>query len=665
MADETKKPDSTVAELNNRLKLLREMSREESDLTKKIELGNKAREVGLQYTTKKLELANKELEIMFKSLSVQENTTEEEKKQYELNKKQYDLKKEEIVQLEKKAKFLSDNEKNLEGVKKSAQGLMAAFGTGKKWTDSALGQFALSMKGNGLSTTVGAFAGEMFNLGNIGGHATATLEKFAEVSIYVINEIDNAAASFAAAAGAIGNYRDVISGAAQASMTFGVSADDAASAAESLLTNFTDFSSMSKINKEELVGFTAELEKLGVSSDVAATTFQTLNKVLGMNKDESVLYMKELRDISAQLGLPASRIATDFQQAAPRLAGYGRDMKRVFGDLERASKATGVSMGSLMGIAEGFDTFEGAASKVGTLNALLKGDYFNTLDMMQMSDSQRIEKIMEVMEAQDMQWDSMNRNQKMAFQAAAGVENLADAAALFQGGAAKFRATTIQQKEEAKLQKEFNEALTDTMSLVSQVAAIGKKAFSAFVRHLEGPLNTLKGWLSDIQIWMDNNQETVHKLGMAIAAFSATVAFLVGVVLMKAFAGLAVAVVGATAPLWGVILPILGIAAALGVLTYMFTGMNPAVEAFDASMSKVASFTKKVGVPASSIPDMKTAAYSNAISPSNRQQSNTYSSNGASPPASSVFNINAVTDSGVIAKATLKVINDKMGPRPA
>jgi hypothetical protein len=86
------------------------------------------------------------------------------------------------------------------------------------------------------------------------------------------------------------------------------------------------------------------------------------------------------------IGVAPSKMASDFAAAGPQLAKFGSDGVRAFKDLAVAAKVTGIEVGRLMSITGQFDTFEGAATAAGKLNAALGGNFVNAMELVTATD---------------------------------------------------------------------------------------------------------------------------------------------------------------------------------------------------------------------------------------------------------------------------------------
>lgn len=159
-----------------------------------------------------------------------------------------------------------------------------------------------------------------------------------------------------------------------------------------LFRTMSDFSELGKDAKIALTQQAAILERIGVNSSTSAKLFQSLTKSMGV-KDLAGM-SSGMANFARALGVNADKTMNDFTSNLSQFLRYGPSSIDVFKELAVVVKRTGVEMGDLIGIAKGFDTFEGAADKVGQLNAILGGPFLNTMQFInETNPAKRIEMI--------------------------------------------------------------------------------------------------------------------------------------------------------------------------------------------------------------------------------------------------------------------------------
>jgi hypothetical protein len=254
-----------------------------------------------------------------------------------------------------------------------------------------------------------------------------------------------------------GGYADIFGTMREASrisyantLGLGITAQQTNQAMTELATGFKNLKSNTADGIASMTIATAQLEKVGVSGTSAAKGFDTLVNAMGKTPQQAAKIEQSFVQMAAKNKLALSTISEAFAANSDRFVGYGEKMNKVLEGLAYQSLQTGIEVNKLINIAQGFDTFEDASRKVGSLNSLLGGDYLNSVEMLTASDEDRIRLIRESVAASGLQWESMNRFQKMAVANAAGIKDLNEAAKMF----GKQNAENIkQQAEQAEVQK--------------------------------------------------------------------------------------------------------------------------------------------------------------------------------------------------------------------
>ncbi len=157
-----------------------------------------------------------------------------------------------------------------------------------------------------------------------------------------------------------------------------------------LFKQMNSFSELGGTAQTALTRQAAILERIGVSSSTSARLFNSLTKSMGV-KDLSGM-TTGMANFARALGVSSDKFMNDFTANISQFLRYGPKSIDTFKELAVVAKRTGIEMGDLLGIAKGFDTFEGAADKVGQLNAILGGPFLNTMQFMnETNPAKRIE----------------------------------------------------------------------------------------------------------------------------------------------------------------------------------------------------------------------------------------------------------------------------------
>jgi len=293
----------------------------------------------------------------------------------------------------------------------------------------------------------------------------------------LLTATDNMISGFVKATGGNEEFRDSLVNSMNASRKMGLSIETAGAATQALYESTVSFREASAQGRESMILFTAILDQAGVSSQQTARNVQILSKTLNIAGEDAMTEVSKLVTLAQSISRPIAQVSADFAESASVISAHGDGMMQVFAELSAAAQATGLSMGQLLTIAGQFDTFDSAASAVGRLNSIMGGPYLNSIEMVYMSESERIRAMLEATELSGASWQSMGRLEKRAFAAAAGITDMAQANELFGDGLAaydeaqaKADLNAASQKEMAKLAKESTTMLENLRNSLNGIA---------------------------------------------------------------------------------------------------------------------------------------------------------------------------------------------------
>ena len=275
---------------------------------------------------------------------------------------------------------------------------------------------------------------------------------------------------------------------------FGVGYAEMAESVGTLYTEMSAFSGQNDAIKTGLAQNAAKMNNLGVSTQTTAKNFDLLNKALKFNAGELSDLNNKIAKSAIGAGIAPAKMAADFNTVMPQIAASGKKAVDIFIQLEKQSKALGIEVGSLLGIiGEGFDTFEGAAEKAGRLNAILGGDYLNSVEMLNATEEERIDIIRRSFEQTGKSFDTMDRFEQKAIASALGIKNVTEAQKLFAKMSVEDR---IALEATAASQDELNEAQEKAASSSRQLQLIFNELLVA-IAPLAGMFKELVGWLAE------------------------------------------------------------------------------------------------------------------------------------------------------------------------
>jgi len=371
-----------------------------------------------------------------------------------------DLSEEEKAQLENAQKIAPALKRQAEGVAavsdKTDNFLSIQMGLNRELTDSFTG--GLLQAGAKGFDAIAASVGKALNPMSLFASGLVQMEK---ATVDLFNTFDKQQAQLSQATATTGEYNNMLNQIRAENRAYNVSVEDAAAAIGDLNNEFSSFTTLSAEQQNALATNVARMEQLGVTTQAAAQQTDILGKSLGMSTDEIIDTNLELVALGESLNRSAEVITKDFNAAASELAKYGTDMIDVFKGISAASKATGIEVQSLMSITKQFDTFEGAATSAGKLNAILGGGVINSMDLLNATEEERVRLLIQSIQASGKSFESLNRFEQQAIASAAGITDMAEANKLFttslseydelqaQGAAASAEKARLEQRAQA------------------------------------------------------------------------------------------------------------------------------------------------------------------------------------------------------------------------
>ena len=348
-------------------------------------------------------------------------------------------------------------EENLEAATAAAGGVqnMAATLTGVSdaWKGTTVGKFFQGDFQGNLDLTVKALK-DQFSVANMLGSA---LMKVQESTMAMVFAADSTFASVNQLTNGTGEYNDMIMQTMESNTQFNVDLETAGKAVGDLYEGMSNFTEMTGESQAALVEASAQLNALGIDSASSAANMEVLNAALGMSAEEAIAVQKDFAGMAADLGVSAAKISKDFAANSNVFTAYGDNAVQVFKDTAAAAKATGIEMSALLQITGQFDTFEGAASAAGKLNAILGGGMLNSMDLLNASEEERVRMLIQSVEASGKSWDSMNKFEKQAVANAAGISDMTEANKLFGTSLAEYDKAQQKVEDNAEATKKLEE----------------------------------------------------------------------------------------------------------------------------------------------------------------------------------------------------------------
>lgn len=365
---------------------------------------------------------------------------------------------------------------------------------------------------------------QYFNLTNF---ATSIVEKTVESTIALVKELDKAATSFAAATGMGDKYLNTLADMRMEGNVLGVTFENAGNALKGLTQEMVGFVNMSEQAKVNLAMTVARFERIGIDANTSAQSINNFTLNMGKSEQQAMAMTKELAMMGQSAGISAGKMTKDFQAAFKSLAVYGEKSIEVFQGLASAARAAGIEVATLTSLAGKFDTFSGAAETVGKLNALL-GSQLSSTEMLMMTEDQRVETLIQQVQAQGINFKDMNKFQQMAIANAAGINDMNEAQRIFGMNMKDYKKYRKDMESQQNIQERFNEAIEATLPLTEK--------FSIFIANFAQAIKPLLGLvegLVDILIYLTGNRIAMGFLSLAAGAFLLYKAFFGGLAIIR------------------------------------------------------------------------------------------------------------------------------------
>ena len=352
-------------------------------------------------------------------------------------------------------------------------------------------------------------------------------------------ELENSARELTKVTGLSKNFAHAMHQNAGELRTMGIEAKDINAAVTSLNATFTNFSMLTTSTAKKVTDTTAVLGKLGMSADDTSKGFQALTKGMGQTPDAAADTMVAMDALARDLGVSTSKIGADFAGAASHLQKLsGPEALQAFKQLSVVSKATGIEVSRLLAITEKFDTFEGAATQAGKLNAALGGNFVNAMELMTATNpAERFEMIRDSILDSGLAFDEMSYYQKKFFADSMGMADVGELALAMSGD---FSAVN---SELGKTQADYEAAAERAKSFQSVQDQL-KNSFYQLLPVVTPLLEKLNEFTDEFTKFVEQNKDEVQDvfrdLGDIMITLADTFVGLVPVmsVILKLFAGI-------------------------------------------------------------------------------------------------------------------------------
>jgi hypothetical protein len=263
---------------------------------------------------------------------------------------------------------------------------------------------------------------------------TGLLTTIMDTMVNLAFQVDEMESSFRQATGASQAFTRNLTAVYDETRQYGVSAEEASAANVALYNTFTDFTLATAGTQAQLAKTTQVLGEYGVGVADVAAGIQLSTKAFGQSAEGAAQSALEINALALDLGVAPQKLAKDFAGVGGQLAKMGENGTQAFKDLALRAKVTGLEIGKLLQMTEKFDTFEGAATQAGKLNAALGGNFVNAMDLMMETDpAGRFDMLRDSILDAGLSFDDMSYYQRKFYTDALGLNDVSDLAMMLSG----------------------------------------------------------------------------------------------------------------------------------------------------------------------------------------------------------------------------------------
>jgi len=384
----------------------------------------------------------------------------------------------------------------------------ALTGVSDKWKQSI---FHKLTQPGGMQGMVDSF-NRTFTAANI---AHSAISKVTEATMTLMWKQDDALVKFNVSTGAARMYGDTLLETENTMYSYGVSTEEAAIAMGALVSGVKGLNTMTAEQQLELTQTTALLEKYGVGAGTTAQNVQFLTAAMGFSATEAGNFQEQMFLLAQDIGLPPEEMARSFEAARPYLAKFGKESTEVFKKLAVNAKAAGMEVDQILNITEKFDTFEGAAQAVGSLNAVLGGPYLSSLQMVEATDpTERMRLLSGAINEAGLSFEDMSYYQRKTMAEAAGFKDVEELALAMKGGfdqvAPSVEMTEDKMEELKKQTADFNTFTEEGAQMLRMFALQFAPVVSWMKKLMQG--------VQDLNTWMGGKLFVTISIGIGIIA---------------------------------------------------------------------------------------------------------------------------------------------------
>lgn len=281
----------------------------------------------------------------------------------------------------------------------------------KPLTDSLTKAMGLNKEFEGVSRGIGSI---------LSGNIITGLFQIAGAGVEFYMDRLNAVADLvektrASTVSATGQIQRTITTFGASLMEYGIGIEKLADSSTSLFTGMSKFSTLNFGLQRDLVKNAALMANLGVSTQTTAKNFNILTSSLHINASRVDDINNKMAKAAIAAGIAPRKMLEEFATAMPQLAAHGAKAVDIYISMQRQAKSLGMELSALNSIVgEQFDTFEGSARAAGKLNAMLGGNYLNSVEMLNATEEERVVMLKQAFEQAGMNYDQMDKHSRKA-----------------------------------------------------------------------------------------------------------------------------------------------------------------------------------------------------------------------------------------------------------
>ena len=358
----------------------------------------------------------------------------------------------------------------------------------------------------------------------------------------------------------------------------GLSISEAGKAMVTLKEDFSAFTTLTEEGRTKVGAMVGVLDKMGVSSETSAKFLDMSTKSLGMSMNQSLGFLSSLKGFADASGVSLQRLSKDLAANADNIANFGQQGIQTFKEMELAAKQLGIAMGELYAITEKYTTFEGAAAAAGQLNAVLGGDFLNSVDLLTASLESPTDVFKQFKQAMDLSgrsFDDLDNGMKRVAASAMGM-SVQQAGRIM---SMDLNTATAAMREQEQTQETLNEMSNKMLNIMDKL----KTAFAALYPAIEPILDILADFADMFTTFATGFAKFIKENDYLLIVFK-------GLALVIGAVGLALGVLGTVIlPVYAQImtfkLVVGNLKNGLGLLKGSFSGLTGAIKKSGAAMS--------------------------------------------------------------------------------